>query len=432
MKKQLSDREIRRRRRIRSQCMAYTVLVLLLILVGTGVYYGVDVVTEQVMSYQEKVDDAMEEAQSRVEEDASESLFEETQVAETQSTEMEQETQTTPQEETTDPLDELVDALLADMPIEDKVAGLFVVSPEAITGVGTAIQAGDSTKNALEENPVGGLIYADKNIKSDEQFLEMLTNTRSYSKYPLFLAVSKEAGAYETPRASELADMTAASEAYTTIAQKLQTYGINMNLAPVADIVSENGNSDLQGRTFGSDASAATTRVNAAISALDEYGINAVLLTFPGEGSIDSNRNITKSLEEFKNSEFITYQAAITAGVDCVMVSSLTASALTGDETPCTLSTTVITKILREQFGFEGVVVTDYLNSAEITSRYSSADAVIKALEAGADVLLEPKNYKEAYQAVLDAVNNGTISQERINESLHRIYRVKYQDALDE
>ena len=432
MKKQLSDREIRRRRRIRSQCMAYTVLLLLLILIGVGVYFGMGFVSEQVMNYQEKVDDAMEEAQSRVEEAASESVSESMAVMEeTQSVEAESDIQTVP-EDMVDPLDELVDALLADMPIEDKVAGLFVVSPEAITGVGTAIQAGNSTKQALEANPVGGLIYQDKNIKSDEQFLEMLTNTRSFSKYPLFLAVSKEAGAYQTPRASELADMTAASDAYTTIAQKLQTYGINMNLAPVADIVSENGNSDLQGRTFGSDASAATTRVNAAIQVLDEHDISAVLLTFPGEGSIDSNKNITKSLEEFKNSEFITYQAAITAGVDCVMVSSLTASSLTGDDTPCTLSSVVITQTLREQLGFQGVVVTDFLNEATITSRYSSAEAAIKALEAGADVLLEPKNYQEAYQAVLDAVNNGTISQERIDESLHRIYRVKYQDALEE
>lgn len=430
MKKQLSDREIRRKRRIRSQRRAYTVLVLLLILIGVGIYYGVDFVSEQVMKYQAKVDNAMQATSNDVE-DGTEMFTEEVQSSETSSTEAIQEEQTVVPENAVDPLDELVDALLADMPIEDKIAGLFVVSPEAITGVGTVIQAGNSTKQALEENPVGGLIYADKNIKSDEQFLEMLTNTRSFSKYPLFLAVSKEAGAYQTTATSELNDATAVSDAYTTIAQKLQTYGINMNLAPVADIVSENGNSDLQGRTFGSDASAATSLVNAAVNALEQQDISAVLLTFPGEGSIDSNKNITKSLEEFKNSEFITYQAAINAGVDCIMVSSLTASALTGDETPCTLSTIVITQTLREQLGFQGVVITDYLNSAEITSRYSTAEAVIKALEAGADVLLEPKNYKEAYQAVLAAVNNGTISQERIEESLHRIYRVKYQDALE-
>lgn len=431
MKKQLSDREIRRKRRIRSQRRAYTVLVLLLILIGVGIYYGVDFVSEQVMKYQAKVDHAMQATSNDVE-DGTEMFTEEMQSSETSSTEAIQEEQTVVPENAVDPLDELVDALLADMPIEDKIAGLFVVSPEAITGVGTVIQAGNSTKQALEENPVGGLIYRDKNIKSDEQFLEMLTNTRSFSKYPLFLAVSKEAGAYQTTVTSELNDTTAVSDVYTTIAQKLQTYGINMNLAPIADTVSENGNSELQGRTFGSDASAATSLVNAAVNALEQQDISAVLLTFPGEGSIDSNKNITKSLEEFKNSEFITYQAAITAGVDCVMVSSLTASALTGDETPCTLSATVITQTLREQLGFEGVVMTDYLNSEEITRRYSSADAAIKALEAGADILLEPKNYKEAYQAVLDAVNNGTISQERIDESLHRIYRVKYQDALDE
>ena len=91
-------------------------------------------------------------------------------------------------------LEEAVDNYVAGMSLEDKVAGLFIVTPEQLTGVGTAVQAGEGTKEALAKYPVGGLVYFSQNIQSAEQIKEMLANTRSYSKYPLFLAVDEEGG----------------------------------------------------------------------------------------------------------------------------------------------------------------------------------------------------------------------------------------------
>lgn len=427
--KEYTSREIRRRKRIRSQIMAYTALLIIIAAVAAGGFFGVKAIVRYIENYNEKVDQALAEANTLEEQSvaAASNLEEETQQAQT--------------EEVTeaDPLDELVEALLKDMTIEEKVAGMFIVSPESITGVTTVIQAGDGTKEAITNNPVGGILYAPKNFKSEEQFVQMLSNTRSYSKYPLFLAVSRECGDADTfgveasAKASDIADADSAKAVYQVIADKLSSYGINMNLAPVADIVSEEGNAGLQGRTFGSDGTAAAAMVVNAAAALQEKEISAVLQKFPGEGAVDSNNTgvISKSLEELKNSDFLTYQAAIEGGVDCIMVSNVKAPAIVGDDTPCSLSAVIIRDILRNTLGYKGVVMTDMLKSDAITANHSSAGAAIAAIQAGADVLVEPADYREAYEGVLQAIADGTITQERIHESLYRIYRVKYKNTLD-
>jgi beta-N-acetylhexosaminidase len=316
------------------------------------------------------------------------------------------------------------------MTTEEMVAGMFMVSPESITGVDVAIQAGDGTKNALAENPVGGLIYSSKNFKSEDQFTQMLSNTSEFSKYPLFLAIKAECGdstdfgMAATSKASELTDTDSVKEVYGSIAGIISEYGVNMNLAPVCDVVSENADSSLQGRTFGSDAAAAAPLVNAAVQSMQEHDISAVLQKFP------SSTDTSKTLEELKNSEFVIYDMAIKNGAECIMVSDTQASALTGDETPCSLSKELITGVLRETLGFNAVVVTDYLNDSRITDKYSSAEAAVAAITAGADILLEPADYSEAYEGVLQAIADGTITTDRIHESMYRIYRIKYKNAL--
>lgn len=438
-KEELTSREKRRRRRIRNQIIAYIVMGLLVILVGIGIFLGIRAAVIGVESYNKEVSDALAEAESKASQENVEiemSSEEMSQEEELSAEEMSQQEQLAENAA----LDELVNALLAEMTLEEKVAGMFIVTPESITGVGKVIQAGEGTQKALEENPVGGIIYTERNFKSDEQFLEMLTNSRAYAKYPMFFAVWQECGAdgkfgvFETAKASELKGTEAVKESYGKIADKLVGYGINMNIAPVADVVSEEGNSSLQGRTFGSDAATAAPLVKAAVEALQDKEISAVLTKFPGEGSIDSSQGmkITKSLEELKNFEFLTYQMAIDNGVDCIMVSHATAPEITGDETPCSLSSVIIQDILRTTLGYEGIVITDMLNDKNITAKYSEAEAAVAAVAAGADVLLVPNDYFKAYEGIMNAIEEGTITEDRIHESLVRIYRLKYKHALDE
>lgn len=429
MKDEKTSREKRRRRRIRSQIRAYLILAVIIALIVTAGYFGVRGIINYVKNYNDRVNRVIEEAESGAAVEPVSDTFD-ANIQEAGSFAQDNEGYVMPDSEG-DRLDELIETLLKDMSTEEMVAGMFMVSPESITGVGTVVKAGDGTKTAVTENPVGGIVYSAKNFQSAEQFTEIMTNTRSFSKYPIFTAVKAECGSDTgfgidaTPKASELTDADSVRLAYGGIASKLTAYGIDMNLAPVAELVAEDGEASLQGRTFGSDAAVAAPLVNAAVQVMQESGVSAVLQKFPGSAAG------SKSLEELKNSEFVVYDTAIKGGVDCIMVSHTKANGVTGDDTPSSLSSVMIQDVLRNTLGFNGVVITDYLNDSAVTANYSPAEAAIAAIQAGADILLEPADYREAYEGVLQAVADGTITQERIHESLYRIYRVKYKNALE-
>lgn len=115
-----------------------------------------------------------------------------------------------------------------------------------------------------------------------------------------------------------------------------------------------------------------------------------------------------------------------------VMVSHMAAPSLSGDNTPCSMSSTVVTDILRNEMGFDGVIITDAMNLKAISEYYSADEAAVLALKAGCDMILMPEDFEKAYNGVLEAVQNGVISEERINDSLRRVYRIKYADRVSE
>ena len=180
-------REYRRRRRIRNQILAYVSLVLILAVVSVGGYFGIKALSGVVeeKQQQEQMEEALAAAQQVEEEMTEVSEVPEETVEETVVETVEEYTEE-------DLLNEVVESCISEMSLEDRVAGLFIVTPEALTGVDRAVKAGDGTKEALEKYPVGGLIYFKQNIQSKDQITEMLANTTAMSKYPIFLAVDEE------------------------------------------------------------------------------------------------------------------------------------------------------------------------------------------------------------------------------------------------
>jgi len=432
--KQQEKREKRRKRRQRNQIAAYITVVTLVALLAFGSVICIDYLTKaakkQEEAQQEKLEAMLgtEESIEMPTESSTETVVE-----------------LTPEQK----LDEIVNAGIEVMPLEDKVAGLFLVTPESITGVDTAIKAGEGTREALAKYAVGGLIYFDKNMQSEEQLREMLDNTLLYAKYPLFMAVDEEGGSVsrvakagigtKVDAAQTIAATGDANNAYqagNTIGGYLSDLGFNLNFAPVADISSVEG-SALGDRTFGSDAATVSSFVTSMMQGIQDKKITACLKHFPGIGSStqDTHNGMAtteRTLEEFQANEFTVFQAGIDAGANMVMVGHLSAPALTGDNTPCSLSSAVITDILRNEMNFKGVIISDALNMSAITEYYTADQAAILALRAGCDMILMPENFETAYNGVLEAVQNGTISEERINDSLRRIYRIKYADKIEE
>ena len=351
-------------------------------------------------------------------------------------------------EEETDWLEVMVEESIAGMTLEDKVAGLFFITPEALTGMDTVTQAGDTTRDKLGEQPVGGLIYSSKNMLDEAQLKEMLQNTKSYSKSAIFLGVEEEGGSISPVAESGLAenvgkmadigasaDASAAQNAGDTIGSYLAGYGFNVNFAPVADVMAE-GNTLIGDRAFGTDQGQVSSMVSAFVEGSQAAGVSTCLKYFPGLGDVTGNASegmITsdKAIESFMERDFPAYQSGISAGADFVMVSHLSLPNVTGDNTPSSLSGKMVTEILRQQLGFTGIIITDAMNVAAITEYYTADEAAVKALQAGADMIFMPEDYTTAYTGVLEAVQSGSLTEEQINESLRRIFRVKLRDRLE-
>lgn len=427
-------RQLRRKRRQRSQITAYVILFCIIALVAVGI-----VQCARFLAKNNQEDDGEQKnTQSSIDELISSEELITPPTASPEPTEVPK----TPEEL----LEEQIDAMIAEMSLVDKVAGLFIVTPEAITGVNTAVKAGDGTKAALEEYPVGGIIYFKKNMESTEQLKEMITNTKSYSKYPLFIAVDEEGGSVSRlasaklveaqPSAPTIGATGNSNKAYETsgvIADYLTEYGFNLNFAPVADINNVN-KSVMKERVYGSDAMATAEFVAAAVKGLQEKGIVACLKHFPGLGSTTADThkgiaNIERTAEQLREEELKVFRAGIEAGAHMVMVGHASAEAFSGDKMPASMSAAIVTEILRKELEFEGVIITDAMNMGAISEYYSSEQAAVMALKAGCDMVLMPENFLQAYAGVLNAVTEGTISEERINDSLRRIYRIKYAEG---
>lgn len=444
-------REARRKRRIRNQILAYSVVILFIIALAAGVVTmvnhlssagqngkktGQSLATSEVASSGEP--ESSEEPSSDPEEFSSEESSEP------------EESQQVPVELTYEQkLDQIVDAAIEVMPLEDKVAGLFMVSPEILTGVGTVTKAGESTKTALSKYAVGGVIYSAKNIKNENSFKEMLSNTELYSKYPVFLAMEEEGGmnapivskniGSKTDSAKTIAATGDPQKAYLagiTIGNYMKELGLNMNFAPVVDLANVE-KSVMEERSFGDDIDKVKEFATSEMKAFNELGIIPCVKHFPGMGSVtkDTGTGVVvseRTEEELWASELSLFQKLVEEKVPAIMVSNIAMPSLVGDNTPCVLSEKVVTGILRGDLGYDGLVITDMLNEKAIADYHSADEAAILALRAGCDMILCPENFEQAYNGVLKAVQEGTISEERVDDALRRIYRIKFADRVEE
>lgn len=344
---------------------------------------------------------------------------------------------------------EEVQNIVDSMSLEDKVAQLFLVKPEAIVDIGTATAAGDATKQAINKTPVGGFVYFSDNLQSEQQVQDMLSKVQKYSEdrigLPAFLSVDEEGGTvarvastgrFNVTDVGDMAkigasgDVQQARQAGETIGSYLSELGFNLDFAPDADVLTNPDNTVVKKRSFGSDPQVVSDMSFAVAQGLAQHQVHSVYKHFPGHGATagDTHQGYAytdKTLDELKQSELIPFENAIRNNAEFIMAAHISAPRVTGDDTPASLSKTMITDILRGQMGYDGVVVTDAMNMGAVTEQYTSAQAAVKALQAGADLVLMPEDFQEAYQGVLDAVKDGTLTEQRINESVTRIVKVK-------
>lgn len=340
--------------------------------------------------------------------------------------------------------------VLGKMSLREKVGQLFIVRPEALAAQCNAETAAavdrvdDAVISRLEEYPVGGVALFSRNITGAKQLPEFISDLQKNSKYPLFIAVDEEggnvarvanSGYFEVASYKSMEDIgksgdtSKAEDVGRQIGLYLKKLGFNLDFAPVADTNTNPQNIVIGDRSYGSDPSQVARMVSAQLDGMHDSGIMGTLKHFPGHGDTKDDTHsgyvsIEKTWDELKECELIPFTAALPKA-DMVMVSHITAVNVTNDNLPASMSEAMITDKLRNELGYDGVVITDAMAMGAIADNYTSAQAAVTSVKAGVDIVLMPQNLDEAFEAVVNAVSDGEISTTRLDESVMRILKLK-------
>ncbi len=341
-----------------------------------------------------------------------------------------------------------IEEQLAQMTLEEKVGQLFCIRPESLD---TAIhyqtsadlpafalqEVNDRMREMAAHYPVGGIILFAHNIKDPEQLTRFQADLRTLSGAPL-LYVDEEGGrvarlannpAFGLPKYENMTVFHSPREvraAAYTIGSYLSRYGFDVDFAPVADVNTNPENVVIGTRAFSDNPKVAAKMVKAYVKGLKKAGVQSCLKHFPGHGDTQADTHFgyavsQKNWEEMASCEMLPFKAGIAAGAPLVMTAHISAPAVTGTEIPSTLSPIILRDKLRGELGFKGVIVTDAMEMGAITRQFSADEACVLALQAGVDLLLCVKDYPKCFEAVLAAVADGRLSEERIDESVRRL-----------
>ncbi|MCT9928868.1 glycoside hydrolase family 3 protein [Planotetraspora sp. A-T 1434] len=338
---------------------------------------------------------------------------------------------------------------LAGMTVEDKVGQLFMTvvygshagssskENQARYGVATPAEV------VAKYRPGGVILFPwAGNVSSATQVAALTTGLRkASSKTPLLIGVDQENGLVSRlrPLVTELPGSMAigstgdpgnARDAARVTGEELRDLGVSLDYAPVADVNINPRNPVIGPRAYGSDPREVAAMVGAAVDGFHAAGVASVAKHFPGHGdtSVDSHTGlpvIRHSMAQWEKLDAPPFRAAIAQGVDAIMSAHVVMPKLDPSGDPSTLSRKILTGLLREKLGFDGVITTDALDMAGVRKKYGDAEVAVRAILAGADMLLMPPDFRTAYGAVLKAVQTGRISEERLNESVTRILHLK-------
>ena len=357
------------------------------------------------------------------------------------------------------PIDE-IEAQLQKMTLREKVGQMFFVRLEELDpsiewkayadldSLKTQ-EVTENMKRLNEQYPVGGIILYAWNIDDEAQLARIISQIRALNGNPL-LCIDEEGGRvsriannpkfnvkkYESMAAiGATGDPQNAYECGHTIGTYLNRYGFDIDFAPVADVNTNPDNIIIGPRAFSDDPELAASMVVNYLQGLKDAGVTGCIKHFPGHGDTqaDTHTGYVQSLktwDEMKVCEMVTFRAGIDWGCQLIMTAHIAVPNVTGSSIPSTMSPVVLQDKLRGELGYQNIIITDAMEMGAITQQYTSAEAAVGSLKAGVDIVLGPRYFTEAFDAVMAAVNNGTISEERINQSVRRILKLRKERAV--
>ena len=371
-------------------------------------------------------------------------------------------------------VDEIIEETVANMSDEQKLAQMMIVAFRSDgNNRKTATELTPAYEELLKKYDFGGVILFSGNIVDEEQTITLIRDCQAAAMasepgIPLLICVDQEGGLVNRvsfgvtgPGNMALAatgDPTLTEECADLLGQEIAALGFNMDFAPVSDVNNNPNNPIIGVRSFSDDPTLASQHVTAFLRGLDKNNISAALKHFPGHGNVgeDSHTGLPSSeltVEELKACELIPFQAGIEAGADMIMTAHIQYPNIETEtyiskldeeivHLPATLSRTIITGLLREEMGYDGIVITDSMVMDAIAAHFNPADAAALAINAGVDILLCPVDLyqdeeidtfpvMDAYmQVLLERVASGEIKEEELNDSVARILKLKYAKGI--
>lgn len=331
-----------------------------------------------------------------------------------------------------------VNKKIQSMTLEEKVGQLFILGFEGCDD--------SEIKDLITLNHVGGVILYSRNITGVEQIKALTASMQEENpdkELELFIAVDEEGGRVNRmpeeienfPSAREIGEKGDPEFAFANgnkIGKTIKELGFNMNFAPVLDVDSNPDNPVIGDRAYSSNVDTVLSMGIETYMGMKKAGVIAVGKHFPGHGDtdIDSHKNtpiIKKTRNELENMEFIPFKRAIEADIPAIMVSHLLVSAIDSDNV-ASVSTLIINDILRQEYKFNGLIISDDMAMGGVINCNTMEEAVVKNIKAGGDIVIisgDKDKQRECIEKVIEAVKSGDILEERLNESLYRIINVK-------
>jgi len=332
---------------------------------------------------------------------------------------------------------------IAGMSLEEKIGQLIIAGVEGKEPESRA-------EKMITEQHIGGVIFYKYNLASAKDVVAYVNQLKAWNKEnaaPLILSVDQEGGKVsrlpgleKLPDAAQIGKsgkLPFAQAVGSLLAREVKEMGINMNYAPVLDINSNPNNPVIGTRSFGATPDEVTPMGMAVMKAIKEQGVIPVVKHFPGHGDtgVDSHLElpiVEKNLEQLQAFEWLPFAEAIKQGTDAVMVAHILFPEL-DKQFPASLSKTIITDELRGTLKFDGVIMTDDLTMGAIAVHYGIGEAAVQAILAGTDVVLVAHDYNNidnVITAIKQSVEDGKLTEQRIDESVGRILRMKQRYSL--
>ncbi|MFP4566777.1 MAG: glycoside hydrolase family 3 protein [Spirochaetaceae bacterium] len=338
-----------------------------------------------------------------------------------------------------------VASLVSEMSLEEKVAQLLVVALVSSETGGPLTELDPSTERRLRELQPGGVVLYGGNVEGVEQVAALISDVQATARIPLFVGIDEEGGlvsrlrhlgpgvATHLPPAATIGaagDPLLSYRAGRALGAELRSLGFNLNFAPVVDVADPGGNAFLDSRTYSGDPQVVSRLATAFLRGLQTMGVSATVKHFPGHGgAVDDSHYGTAMVdapaELLSRVDWQPFRAAVEAGADAIMVAHVAVPALTGDDTPASVSEDVLEGAARGELGFEGLLISDSVTMGGLSAALGDRSAAVAVVSAGGDIVLTPARPERARDEVLEAVRDGRVAESRIDASVRRILRVK-------